>query len=120
MVDRMVTTDSYILILNYLFNIPSIMANEEPKELGIPYVILTKNDSSVLQTEVNRRISKWYIPYWQLFYNNWVFIQCLADPLILERQQLTVRAITKWALATTSTVTIPGTVNVSWCECNCW
>jgi hypothetical protein len=31
-----------------------------------------------------------------------------------------VRAITKWALATTSTVTIPGTVNVSWCECNCW
>jgi hypothetical protein len=54
----MVTTDSYILILNYLFNIPSIMANEEPKELGIPYVILTKNDSSVLQTEVNRRIAK--------------------------------------------------------------
>lgn len=97
------------------------MANEEPKELGIPYVILTRNDSSVLQAEVNRRIAKWYIPYWQLFYNNWVFIQCLADPLILERQQLTVREVSdikKWAIA--STVTIPETVNVSWCECNCW
>jgi len=110
---RVVTTDSYVYIFNYLFNIPSIMATAEPKALGIPYVILTKNDSSVLQAEVNRRIEKWYIPYWRLFYNNWEFIQCLVDPLILERQQTTIRGITKWAIV--STVTIPGTVNVSWC-----
>ena len=97
------------------------MANEEPKALWIPYLILTNTESWYLQTAINKQIDKWYIPYWTLMFGNWVFAQCMIDPLVLERQQLTVREVSnikKWAIS--STVTIPGTVNVSWCECNCW
>ena len=117
----MVTTNSYVCILNYLFNISSIMANEEQQWLNPKYVILQKSDKWLLQTEVNKYIEKWYVIYWQLIIDWLICTQVVIDPLVLERQQLTVREVSdikKWAIS--STVTIPGTVNVSWCECNCW
>lgn len=121
----MVTTNSYVCILNYLFNIPSIMAEtqQEPKELTPSYVIIEKAKKDELQTRVNEYLQKWYVLLWAPFMNWILYVQALVDPLVWERQQLTVREVSnikKWALATTSTVTIPGTVNVSWCECNCW
>lgn len=121
MVDRMVTTDSCILILNYLFNIPSIMANEETK-LNPQYIITTKTDVEWLQVLVNRYIEKGYTPYWPMnVVNNWTVItyqQVLVDPKLLEVTVKEITDIKKWAIS--STVAIPGTVNVSWCECNCW
>lgn len=99
------------------------MANEEPKALAVKYVLVSDTDRWTLQRKVNEYIEKWYIPLWGISVapdSVAVYSQALIDPLVLERQQLTVRNITKWAITTTSTVTIPDTVNVSWCECNCW
>lgn len=99
------------------------MANEEQKTIWIPYVLVYNIDPAKVQVDVNRYIAKWYIPFWGLAVQNEVYAQALIDPLIMERQQLTVREVTdikKWSIVSTSTVTIPGTVNVSWCECNCW
>lgn len=96
------------------------MTNEEPKWLNPSYIITEKSDLNWFQVLVNRYIEKWYVPYWPLNYivvawDNWAFRyqQVMIDPLVLERQQTTIRGITKWAIS--STVTIPGTVNVSWC-----
>jgi hypothetical protein len=101
------------------------MANEEPKALNPSYIVTEKSDLEWFQVLVNRYIEKGYVPYWPLNYimidwRTWVFKyqQILVDPLVLERQQTTIRNITKWNIS--SIVTIPGTVNVSWCECNCW
>lgn len=100
------------------------MANEEQKALDPQYLITEKSDLAGFQVLVNRYIAKWYVPYWPMHYvesrdENWAgrfrYQQALIDPLVLEKQQLTVRSITKWAVTATSTVTIPGTVNVSWC-----
>ena len=98
---------------------------QEQQELNPKYVILQKNDRGLLQTEVNKYIEKWYIPNWQLMMEWTVCTQVVIDPLVLERQQLTVRNISNnkdWTvhIVGTETVSIPGTVNVSWCECNCW
>ena len=122
----MVTTNSNVYISNYLFNISSIMAGtqQEPQPLNPSYIITEKSDLEWFQVLVNRYIEKGYVPYWPMNYilidwHTWVFRyqQIMIDPLVLEKQQLTVREVSN---IKSSTVTIPGTVNVSWCECNCW
>lgn len=100
------------------------MTEQEPvqKELVPSFVVLEKNNRAEIQQEINVYISKWYIPYWQIMLNNDIrYSMCMIDPLVLEKQQLTVRNISNnedWTIHTVGT--IPGTVNVSWCECNCW
>lgn len=85
------------------------MANEE---LNPKYVVSTWEGLIQLQTDVNKLIQKWYVPYGPMMVDWYTFMQVLIDPLVLERQQVTIR---KWVVTATSTVTIPGTVNVSWC-----
>lgn len=92
------------------------MADE--KKLDPQYLIVTtRTDLDWLQTLVNSWIKKGYVPFWEPRILQDTYIQTMIDPQLLE---VTVKEVKEVKKVTSSIVTIPGTVNVEWCECNCW
>jgi len=82
-------------------------------ELNPKYVISSWEWLLQLQTDVNKLIEKWYVPFGHMILKDTTFLQVMIDPKLLE-------VVVKNEEGKNFRTTIPTTVNVSWCECNCW
>ena len=80
------------------------------------YIILQRNTIEELQKLVNAKIKEKYMPYGNIILSEWMYIQAMITLEFLTKMELTIKTVKAvWVVAW-----IWWTVNVSWCECNCW